>query len=208
MNVCEKNQPLAVFLRFSPEVPTRHSLYTNAKEKKEVYISYFCTEKNQSELCWFPAVSWVIYISFENARWNFVLCCIHTCMQTLSAVLKSVMKGKVKYVLSSVPYSLVNQLLVKNFKIFLSKNKIFTKLLVCLCCHVSYLNFYTVPTIISIISIILILYNESYWNKFPRFTGTKICAQQSLIICSLQREKKQYIETHLSAQLSVLLFMT
>ena len=35
MNVCEKNQPLAAFLHFSPEVPTRHSLYTNAKGKKK-----------------------------------------------------------------------------------------------------------------------------------------------------------------------------
>jgi len=111
------------------------------KKKKKVYFSYFCTEKNQSELCWFPAVSWVIYISFEIARWNFVSCCIDRCMQSLTAVLKSVMQGKFKYVLSPVPYSLVNQLLVKSIKIFISTNKIITKLLICLCFRMSYIKF-------------------------------------------------------------------
>lgn len=77
-------------------------------------------------------------------------------MQSLTAVLKSVMKGKVKYVLSSASYSLLNQLLVKCFKIFVSTNKIFNKFLVCLCYHMPYLKFSTVPTII------VILYIESY----------------------------------------------
>jgi len=52
-------------------------------------------------------------------------------MQSRMVVLKSGIKGKVKYVLSPVPYSLVNQLLVKIFKIFISTNKIITKHLVC-----------------------------------------------------------------------------
>jgi hypothetical protein len=77
-------------------------------------------------------------------------------MQNLTAVLKSVMKGEFKYVLSPVPYSLVNQLLVKSIKIFISANEIIIKLLLCLCCHMSYIKFYTVPTII------LTLYNESW----------------------------------------------
>ena len=71
-------------------------------------------------------------------------------------VLKTGMKGKVKYVLSPVPYSLVNQLLVKSFKIFISTNKIITKILVCFCCRMSYVKFYTVSTII------WVLYNEIY----------------------------------------------
>jgi len=77
-------------------------------------------------------------------------------MQSLMVVSKSGMKRKVKYVLCPVPYSLVNQLLVKSFKIFILTNKIITKLLVCFCFHKSYVKFYTVSTII------LILYNESY----------------------------------------------
>jgi len=184
MNVCEKNQPLAAFLPFSPEVPTRHSLYTKAKERKKFISRIFALTKNQRELCWFPAASWVIYISFEIARWNFVLCCIHRCMQSLTIVLKSGMKGEVKYVLSPVAYSLVNQLLVKSFKTFAWTNKIITKLLVYFCSRMSYVKFYIVSTII------LILYSEIYWNKFPRFTDTKICVQQSPVLCSLQREKK------------------
>ena len=42
---CEKNQPLAVFSHFSPEVPTRHSLYTNAKEKKKFISRIFALKK-------------------------------------------------------------------------------------------------------------------------------------------------------------------
>lgn len=61
-------------------------------------------------------------------------------MPSLTAVLKNEMGGKVKYVLSPVPDSLVNQLLVKSFKIFISTNKRVAKRLVCLCCHMSYLN--------------------------------------------------------------------
>jgi len=45
-------------------------------------------------------------------------------MQSLTAVLKSVIKEQVKHVLSPVPYSPVDQLLVKNFKIFVSKIKL------------------------------------------------------------------------------------
>ena len=45
VNVCEKNQPLAVFLHFSPEVPTRHSLYTTAKEKKKFISRIFALKK-------------------------------------------------------------------------------------------------------------------------------------------------------------------
>jgi len=39
-----------------------------------------------------------------------------------------------------------------------------------------YVKFYTVFTII------LILCKEIYWNKFLRFTNTKICVQQSPIL--------------------------
>lgn len=131
MNVCEKNQPLAVFLHFYQKSLPGTVYILTRKRKRSLYFVFFYRKKNQRELCWFPAVSWVIYISFEIARWNFVLCCIHRCMQSRMVVLKSGIKGKVKYVLSPVPYSLVNQLLVKIFKIFISTNKIITKHLVC-----------------------------------------------------------------------------
>jgi hypothetical protein len=77
-------------------------------------------------------------------------------MQSLTAVLKSVMNGNVKHVLSPASYSLVNQLLVKSFKILISTNKIISKLLVFLCCYIPYLKFYAVSIVV------LILYVESY----------------------------------------------
>ena len=63
MNVCEKNQPLAVFLHFSPEVPTRHSLYTNAKERKK-FISRIFALKRKSKGTLLISCSFLGYLYF------------------------------------------------------------------------------------------------------------------------------------------------
>lgn len=102
MNVCDKNQPLAAFLRFSAEFCTRHSFIFQRERGRGVYIVYFSTEQNQSELCLFPAVSLGFFIFHSKMRGGMLFYVVYTVRwRQILTVLKSVVKGKVKYMLST-----------------------------------------------------------------------------------------------------------
>lgn len=169
MNVCEQNQPLAAFLHFFTRILYQAQFILQSEREIEIYTLYFCngTKSKRTLLISCSFLSFLLcFILNCEAEFFYVVYRVR-CVQGLTAVLKSVMKGKVQYVLSPAPFTLVNQLIVKSFKIFLSTNKIVNKILDCPCCLMSYRKFNTVPRVI------LIFYIECYWHTFPSFTDIK-----------------------------------
>jgi len=98
MNVCETNQPLADFLFFyffhQKSLPSTVYILTPKRKGSlyPVFLHWKQVKANSVDFLQFLR----LFIFHSKLRVGiFFLCCIHRCMQSLTAILKSVMKGEV-----------------------------------------------------------------------------------------------------------------